>query len=77
MTKQYCRYCVDAVLTENEELIWCEAKKVIKHKRNCVTINQCKHFKFNELDVFDTDKKYRPKEVKKSLGDQIKLEVEE
>jgi len=76
MMKQYCRYCADAVLTENEDVVYCEAKKETRHKRKCITVNQCKHFKFNELDVFDIDKKYQPREPrKKVLDNQIKLEV--
>lgn len=73
--KQYCRYCSEAVLTENEEIIYCEAKKITKNKKRCITLNYCKEFVFNELDVFDTDKKYEPRKVKKSCGNQIKLEI--
>lgn len=75
--KQYCRYCADAVLTENEEMIFCEAKKETRHKSKCATVNHCKDFTFNELDVFDIDKKYKPKQIKKSLGNQVRLEVGE
>lgn len=75
--KQYCRYCFNAILTENEEIIYCEEKGQTKHKRKCITVNKCKHFEFNELDVFDIDKKYQPrKPKKKTLDNQIRLEVE-
>ena len=73
--KRYCRYCSNAVITENEEIIYCEAKKETRHKKKCIVINQCKDFEFNELDVFDIDKKYQPRKEKKSLGNQIMLEV--
>lgn len=72
--KQYCRYCANAVLID-EELAYCEEKHIQRSKQNCVTANNCKHFVFCELDVFDTDKKYQPKKVRKSIGSQIKLEV--
>lgn len=72
--KQYCRYCANAVLID-EELAYCESKHETKHKKKCTTVNNCKHFAFCELDVFDTDKKYQPKKVKNSAGSQIKMEV--
>lgn len=78
---QYCRYCCEAVLTENEEIIYCEAKKETRHKKNCITANKCKDFAFNEIDVFgcgDIDKKYQPRGPRKKVIDnQIKLEVKE
>lgn len=76
--KQYCRYCAEAVLTENEDIIYCEVRKVTKHKSSCIRINKCKDFAFNEIDVFgcDIDKIYKPRQPrKKVLDNQIRLEV--
>lgn len=28
-------------------------------------VNQCKEFVFNEIDVFDLEKRYKPRKVKK------------
>ena len=78
--KKYCRYCANAVLTENEIIVWCEAKKQERHKNNCITVNKCKDFVFNEIDVFwigEFDKTYKPRQLrKKTVDNQIKLEVE-
>ena len=31
--KKYCRYCGNAVSTDSENIIWCEAKKDTRHKK--------------------------------------------
>lgn len=71
--KQYCRYCTNAVLID-EGMIYCEAKKETRLQQNCITLNKCKDFDFNEMDVFDIEKIYQPRKVKKSLENQIKME---
>ncbi len=71
--KQYCRYCANAVLID-EDLIYCEAKHRQRPKSICITTNNCNNFAFNEIDVFDADKKYQPKKIKESLGTQTRLE---
>lgn len=74
--KQYCRYCINAVLTENEEIVYCDFFKKTRRKKSCITVNKCKNFDFLELDVFDSEKKYQPREIKnKVLDNQIVLEV--
>lgn len=72
---QYCRYCAYAVLI-GEDIVYCEVKKQTRDKSKCMTPNKCKRFGFNEIDVFDTDKKYQPKKVKRSAGTQMRLEEE-
>ena len=36
-------------------------------------LNTCKDFEFNEIDVFDFEHIYKPKEPKHSDGEQLKL----
>ncbi|WP_313413158.1 hypothetical protein [Sedimentibacter sp.] len=72
--KQYCRYCANAVLID-DDIAYCEVKHHQRPKRLCVTPNKCKSFLFNEMDVFDIEKKYQPMKIKKSAGNQIRMEV--
>lgn len=77
--KKYCRYCGNAVSTDSENIIWCEAKKDTRHKKNCITVNKCKNFLFCEIDVFGAtgEEIYKPRQPRKKVADnQIRLEVE-
>lgn len=71
---QYCRYCANAYL-QDDDLIWCESKNEIREKKNCITVNHCKHFIFNELDVFDIEKKYVPIKAKRNDGTQTTFDL--
>ena len=75
--KQYCRYCAEAVLTENEDVFFCEAKKLTRSAAGARRINKCDRFKFNPNDLLGqnadgTFKQYKPK-TEKDNSDQIKL----
>ena len=70
--KQYCRYCNNAVL-QDDDLIYWSAKNKIKEKQNCVNQNKCKAFEFNELDVFDIERKYKERKEKVNDGQQIEM----
>jgi len=71
--KQYCRYCANAVLID-EDIAYCEVKQHQRPKQLCVTPNKCKDFGFNEMDVFDIEKTYKPRVMKRDLENQIKME---
>jgi len=62
--KQYCRYCANAFL-QGDDFIYCEPKNEMRDKRNCITLNKCKHFELNEMDVFDMDRTYKPRKAYK------------
>lgn len=60
--KQYCRYCAHC---HYGDVVYCDDKYKTMSKPTAKTINKCKSFDFNEIDVFyggDMDKKYKPRE---------------
>lgn len=64
---QYCRYCANCCITENESIIWCEVKMEIYSASKAKRLNKCKDFDFNPNDVFGqnedgTFKQYNPRE---------------
>lgn len=59
--KQYCRYCVNCIYGD---VVWCDELNKIMSESSAKTVNHCKHFVFNEIDVFDLDKKYKPRAEK-------------
>ena len=69
--KQYCRYCANA--NWYDDSVYCHVKNtLISQKASCRT-NKCKDFDLNEIDVFDIEKKYKPRTEKADDGQQIKL----
>ena len=52
---QYCRYCSLASL-QDDDLIYCEARKEIRDKKKIVSPNRCKQFEFNPVDVLNEEK---------------------
>lgn len=56
-----CRYCCNAVLTENEDIIYCEARSRTYGKEYAKRYKTCKDFIFNEIDVFNIEHTYKPK----------------
>lgn len=69
--KQYCRYCGDA--NWYDDSVYCHIKNTLISKSSACRVNHCKYFEFNEIDVFDIDKKYKPRTEKANDGQQIKL----
>lgn len=61
--KQYCRYCAYAVQPMEGD-VWCDELNKMMLEQSAKTVNHCKHFVFNEIDVFDLDKKYKPRAEK-------------
>lgn len=61
--KQYCRYCT-ALVTGNG--IYCETFAKEKSEASAKAVNHCKEFEFCEIDAFDLNKRYKPREPKKS-----------
>ena len=52
--KQYCRYCVNCIYGD---VVWCDEINKMMSESQAKRVNHCKHFVFNEIDVFDLDKK--------------------
>lgn len=71
MMKQYCRYCSHIHHTETYSM-YCDAKGKRKSEASCKTVNKCKDFCFNPLDVFDFElkKTYKPR-YKTDKGEQL------
>ena len=66
---QYCRYCCHC---HYADVVWCDVKKKTMSENSAKTINHCKDFGFNEIDVFyegDMNKIYRPREPKQKQCD--------
>ena len=59
--KQYCRYCANCVYGD---VVWCDELNKMMSESSAKNVNHCKHFVFNEIDVFDLDKKYKPRAEK-------------
>ena len=68
--KQYCRYCNNCIYGD---VVFCDALGETMSESKAKRVNQCKHFVFNEMDLFDCDKKYNPRKSKKSNNLQERL----
>lgn len=49
---------------QDDDLIYCEARKEIRDKKKIVSPNRCKQFEFNPVDVLNEEKNYKPRETK-------------
>ena len=58
--RQYCRYCANAYIAGDYEA-YCEQKKELRTERQCSRANKCKYFELNPEDVFDPERKYKPR----------------
>lgn len=65
---QYCRYCSLATL-QDDDLVYCEAKKKQFTGEKAKRTNRCKEFQFNPVDVLNESGEYRPREPKKKNVD--------
>lgn len=73
--KQYCRYCGHASL-QGDELFYCDIKKALYYGNKARLQNKCKHFGFCEMDLFDPEKTYTPRDAykhKTSSGQQLSI----
>ena len=68
--KQYCRYCANMVWGDS---FYCEKKKKCFSESTVKSINKCKYFEFNPLDVLDIDKEYKPRKPKDNLNMKLDL----
>lgn len=59
--KQYCRYCNHCI---NGDAVYCEVLKMTMSEEKAKRVNRCKEFVFNEIDVFDLEKRYKPRKTK-------------
>ena len=63
--KQYCRYCAEATESADyEDVVWCAEKQKEMSHAAAKRQNNCPLFRFCEIDVFDPDKRYKPREKK-------------
>lgn len=60
--KQYCRYCANC---HYGDFCYCDILKKLILESKAKAVNKCKYFKFNEIDVFDINKKYKPRTKKR------------
>ncbi len=72
--KQYCRYCANCFL-QGDDVVYCEPKNQMREKKNCITVNRCKHFELNPNDVFSADehgnfREYKPRKPYKTRTEQ-------
>lgn len=59
--KQYCRYCNHCIVGD---VVYCEALKITMSEEKAKRVNHCNEFDFNVIDVFDLDKRYKPRKTK-------------
>ncbi len=67
--KQYCRYCSHC---HYGDAVYCDAKRKTMPESRAKSVNNCKDFDFNEIDVFyagDMNKVYKPRELKQKQCD--------
>ena len=62
--KQYCRYCSNCIVGD---AVYCEALNKTMSEEKAKRVNRCKEFVFNEIDVFDLEKRYKPRKAKKDI----------
>lgn len=63
---KYCRYCSYCVAQDDDNAA-CIKNNVMVSKTSIR--NNCKSFDFNEIDAFNLDKKYHPREHQKKQCD--------
>ena len=61
--KQYCRYCCNACLND-DELAYCSYKDEMLDGPALRRLNHCKGFKFCEIDVLTQTRTYKPRAAK-------------
>ena len=66
--KQYCRYCSNCIVGD---AVYCEALNKTMSEEKAKRVNRCKQFIFNEIDVFDLDKRYKPRKVKREIQERL------
>ncbi len=57
--KQYCRYCANAFL-QDDDMIWCKPKDEIRVDRQITQLSRCPHFEFCSIDVLNPEREYKP-----------------
>lgn len=61
--KQYCRYCCNACLND-DELAYCSYKDEMLEGPALRRLNHCKGFRFCEIDVLTQTRIYKPRSAK-------------
>ena len=62
--KRYCRYWSNCIVGD---AVYCEALNKTMSEEKAKRVNHCKEFVFNEIDVFDLKKRYKPRKAKKDI----------
>lgn len=65
--KQYCRYCANCVLVD-EDVCYCEESRKTFWCAKARRVNKCKNFVLNKLDVFNIEHTYKPIEDRQKQG---------
>ena len=60
--KQYCRYCSNCSMCV--DCVCCDVKDKYMDYKQAKRVNNCKHFEFNPIDVFDLTSTYKPRKKK-------------
>ena len=60
-TNQYCRYCCSCVAQDDDVAVCTTRNEMVTKK---TVRNSCQDFEFNEIDAFDLNKKYKPRNPK-------------
>lgn len=59
--KQYCRYCSNC---SYGDCAYCSVKSKVMNDDAIKRVNKCKDFEFNEIDVLNENKRYKPRKEK-------------
>ena len=77
--KQYCRYCVELCVNN---VPYCKAKKKVLSRSYCKRTNNCKEFRFADVepeyqDAFGETNGYKPRKPrhKQQIDGQMTLEL--
>lgn len=69
--KQYCRYCAYLVTGNG---IACTVSNQVLPEAYTKRVNTCKDFDFCEIDAYDHERKYKPREVvEKQIPGQMEI----
>ena len=68
---QYCRYCAHCIYGD---ALYCAAQNGVMDEKSAKQVNKCKDFDFCEIDVFDHERTYKPRQISELAKNQIKFD---
>ena len=63
--KRYCRYCIYCHVGNGN---WCEARQKEYPDSYFRRLNHCEEFEFCEIDVYDSNRTYKPRDRQNRRG---------